>query len=91
MSLADQFSAWVLAPERTIEEAFAAKLLIDQGIVAWKSKHKVDDPNRCNVELRQEGCRNAAQSGASRGLDWRICGYGMTSSRISRRCGSLRG
>lgn len=66
MSAAEKFAAWVLAAERTIEEAFAAELLVDQGIEAWKNKHRVEDPNRYNFELRREGWRRRQLNPAHR-------------------------
>jgi len=50
----DEFVSWALGPERTIEEAFCAEILIDQGLVQWKSNNKIDDPDRYNFEVKRE-------------------------------------
>lgn len=48
------FAEWALSPELDIEEAFCAELLTEQGLEAWRRKHKVTDPEAGNWEAQSE-------------------------------------
>lgn len=50
----DDFVTWALSPDLDLEEAFCAELLTEKGVEIWKSKNKIDDPNRYNWEFQKE-------------------------------------
>ncbi len=65
-ALAEEFVAWMMAPERTLDEAFLAEILIEQGLRSWKDREKIEDPDRYNFELRGEHQRRRRLNPAHR-------------------------
>ena len=52
MKTPQDFIAWALDPKRTLEEAFFAEVLVDQGVQHWEHKQKIYRPG--NWEAQQE-------------------------------------
>ncbi|HEY5036343.1 MAG TPA: hypothetical protein VII74_04340, partial [Chthoniobacterales bacterium] len=64
----DDFVTWALSPDLDLEEAFCAELLTEKGLEIWKSKNKIDDPNRYNWEFQKERRRARSLNPAHRAL-----------------------
>lgn len=62
------FAEWALSPDLNIEEAFCAELLTELALQEWKGKHKVEDPNRYNWDLKKERQRLRGLNPAHRAI-----------------------
>ncbi|HEY1769732.1 MAG TPA: hypothetical protein VGG02_05705 [Chthoniobacterales bacterium] len=65
-ALAEEFVAWVMAPERTLDEAFSAEILIEAGLIKWKDREKIPIPDRGNFDLERERRRGRRLNPAHR-------------------------
>jgi hypothetical protein len=65
-SLADEFVAWTMTTERTLDEAFLAEILIEEGLSRWKAREKIDDPMRYNWQAKREHYRRRRLNPAHR-------------------------
>ncbi len=65
-ALEKEFVAWTMAPERTADEAFLAEILIEEGLVQWKVREKIEIPDRYDWDLRRERFRRRRLNPAHR-------------------------
>ena len=55
-----------MAPERTLDEAFLAELLIEEGLDRWKAREKIADPLRYDWQAKREHQRRRRLNPAHR-------------------------
>jgi hypothetical protein len=55
-----------MAPERTLDESFLAEILIDEGLLQWKDREKIEVPDRYDFDLMREGQRRRRLNPAHR-------------------------
>lgn len=51
MSVQDEFVKWATSPERTLEEAYCAERLVEQGLESWRLRHA--PKNRISFDVQQ--------------------------------------